>query len=232
MDQPAECNELGQFHWHFGAWQAARHEFEQLLRWGQLKNSQPLCEAAWNNLAVVFREIGDAAQASICQQQAWKAAFGTTDTADLSPESLSCHMTNRANDAILAGEFRLAERLLWSALDCDRLSQNLVDEAADWGSLGIVASLTGDFDSAGVRFERAYHIHAQLGDDIGMGCDLRHLAELAMARGDFDEARRFVNRALVHFRRSGCRRLVRRANRTKLEIAARHRLAAFDPSRN
>jgi tetratricopeptide (TPR) repeat protein len=232
MDHSVAVNELGQFHWQCGDLPAAQEQFERLLSIGQSEKSAQLCETAWNNLAVVHRELGDFVQAAICQQQAWKAALDLADAAELSPGSLACQLTNRANDAILARDFRLAERLLWSALRCDRLAGNLADEAADWGSLGIVSSLTGNLAAARSRFEQAHQIHAQLGDDRGMGCDLVHLAELALVDGDLAAARGLVNRSLVHFERAGCAGLVDRAHASRREIAARQRLASFDPARN
>src|SRR5258708_1418756 len=174
MDQPVAVNELGQLHWQCGDLAAAQRQFERLLGIGQSEESAALCETAWNNLAVVHRERGNVAQAAFCQQQSWKAALERAHAAESSPAGWACQLTNRANDAILSGDFTLAERLLGSALTCDRLSHNLSEEADDWGNLGIVAALTGRMALARWRFAHAYQLHTRLGDERGMGCDLGH----------------------------------------------------------
>lgn len=223
-------NEYGQFLWQRGELDEALVQFERLLKVAEVRGCTALRSVAWNNLAVVHRERGDRARAAVCQQQSWRASLRLSDSsADATPGT---DLTNRANDAILAGDLRLAEKLLESALNCDARAENLADEAADWGNLGIVAALTGDIDKARYRFERAFWIHRNLGDDRGLGCDLRHLGELSVAAGDWKSAHGLLERSVFHFERGGSRALADAARRALVEVARRERVASFDPARN
>src|SRR5438067_1382189 len=118
MDQATTLNELGHWLWRCGNLQAAQTTFEQLLDFAQNQERGSLEATAWNNLAVVFRDRGESARAAVCQQRSLRAALGDC-AADSSSDLLSQNLTNLANDAILAGDYRFAERLLKSALDID-----------------------------------------------------------------------------------------------------------------
>ena len=231
MDQARTLNEHGHLLWSCGNLEAAQVKFEQLLDVAQSRNCESLEATAWNNLAVVFRERGESARAAVCQQQSWRAALSNCPT-DSSSDLLSHNLTNLANDAILAGDYRLAERLLRSALDIDVRAGNSADEAADWGGLGIVSYLTGRLGQARRNFAMARQIHERLGDDRGLGCDLGHLGQLSLAEEDWPAARSFIEQSLCHFERAGCRRLAQQARRTLREIAGRQRVANFNPVRN
>jgi tetratricopeptide (TPR) repeat protein len=231
MDQAKALNELGFAYWRCGNLEAAQAAFEQLLEAAQSQECDALKATAWNNLAVVFRERGESARAAVCQQQSWRAALGDRP-ADSSPDLLSQNLTNRANDAILDGEYVLAKHLLTAALDVDIRAGNLADEAADWGGLGIVSYLTGRFGQARRDFGMARRIHERLGDDRGLGCDLGHLGQISLAEEDWPAARRFIQQSLIHFERAGCRGEAQQARRALREIAARQRVANFSPVRN
>ena len=231
MDQAKMLNEHGHSLWNCGNLEAARVKFEQLLDVAQSRKCASLEATAWNNLAVVFRERGESARAAVCQQQSWRAALHDSP-ADSSADLLSHNLTNLANDAILAGDYRLAERLLRSALDIDVRAGNFADEAADWGSLGIVSLLTGRLGQARRDFTMAKRIHERLGDDRGLGCDLGHLGQLSLADEDWPAARSLIEQSLFHFERAGCRQLAQQARRTLREIAARQRVANFNSVRN
>ena len=116
MDQAQALNEYGYSLWQRGRFHAAQSAFEQLLNLAQTRNCEALEATAWNNLAVVFRECGESARAAVCQQQSLRIALSHS-AADSSSELLSQNLTNLANDAILAGDYQVAERLLRSALD-------------------------------------------------------------------------------------------------------------------
>jgi tetratricopeptide (TPR) repeat protein len=224
--------EQGYSLWRCGDLPAAEAAFKQLLDLAQSQQCNFLEAAAWNNLAVVFREQGESARAAACQQQSWRAALDDS-LAESSPELLlSQNLTNLANDAILAGDYRLAERLLRSALDVDVRSGNSADEAADWGGLGIVSYLTGRFGQARRDFAMARQLHERLGDDRGLGHDLGHLGQISLAEEDWQSARKFMERSLRHFECAGCRTEAQRARRTLHEIAGRQRVANFNPVRN
>ena len=231
MDPAVALNEYGQFLWKRGDFGAALVQFERLLTVAYARKCPALQSAAWNNLAVIHRERGETAFAAACQQQSWEAASSQTAAAPRH-EMLGSDLTNLANNAILSGDYGLAERLLEAALECDLLTGDSSDEAADWGNLGIVAALTGRQDEARRRFVKAYRIHRSLEDDRGMGCDLGHLAEMFVASEEWRRARRLMARSIAHFDRAGCRLLVRRARQTLLEIGRRERAASCDPARN
>ena len=231
MEQAQRLNEQGYSLWRHGDLLAAQMTFEQLLKVAQSQKCVALEATAWNNLAVVFRERGESARAAVCQQQSWRAALcGSPDVS--SPELLSQNLTNLANDAILTGDYRLAERLLRSALDIDVRAGNLADEATDWGGLGIVSYLTGRFAQARRDFGMARRIHERLGDDRGLGCDLGHLGQISLAEENWLEARSFFEQSAYHFERAGCRAEAQQSRRTLREIASRERVANFDPVRN
>src|SRR5580765_3630845 len=130
MDQAKALCEQGYSLWCRGDLAAAEAAFKQLLDLAQSQNFDALEATAWNNLAVVLREQGESARAAACQQQSWRAALEDCP-ANSSTELLSQNLTNLANDAILCGDYRLADRLLRSALDVDVRSGNSADEAAD-----------------------------------------------------------------------------------------------------
>lgn len=231
MDQAKMLNELGHSCWNCGNLEAAQAAFEKLLDLAQRQECNALEATAWNNLAVIFREHGEWARATVCQQQSWRAAQ-SDNSADSCTDLLSHNLTNLANDAILAGDYRVAERLLRSALDVDVRMGNSADEAADWGGLGIVSCLTGCLDKARREFHRARRIHERLRDDRGLGCDLGHLGQISLVEEDWPAARNFIEQSLSHFERGGCRQLAEQARRTLHEIACRQRIAHFDPVRN
>jgi tetratricopeptide (TPR) repeat protein len=231
MDQAQTLNEQGYSLWKSGRLHAAQAAFEQFLTVAQSQKDEALAAAAWNNLAVVLRERGESARASVCQQQSWRIAMNHP-VADSSSELLSQNLTNLANDAILAGDYKLAERLLRSALVVDTRTGNSADVAADWGGLGIISYLTGRFGQARRALTRARQLHERLGDDRGLGCDLGHLGQVSLAEQDLPSARRFFERSMLHFECAGCREEAQRARRMLREVAGRQRVAGFCPARN
>lgn len=226
----AALNEYGQFLRLRGELDEALVQFARLLKMADVRGCTVLRSVAWNNLAVVHRERGELARAAVCQQQSWRASLENPAVGD--DAASGTDLTNRANDAILAGDLPLAEKLLESALKCDARAANLADEAVDWGNLGIVAALAGDFDKARCRFERAFWIHRNLRDDRGLGCDLRHLGELSAATGDWKSAHGLLERSIFHFERAGSRALAEGVRRSLAEVARCERVASFDPARN
>ncbi len=231
IDQAAALIELGYAEWQSGRLQAAQTAFEQLLAIALSRKNESLAATAWNNLAVVFRERGEFAMASICQQRSLRITVSRLAD-DSSFELLSQNLSNLANDAILAGDYRSAERLLISALDLDARNASAADEAADWGGLGIVYLLTGRVARARHAFFSACDIHERLGDDRGLGCDLGHLGQISMADEDWQAARSFFERSMRHFERAGCAQEVEQTRRTLRELAGRQRVAGFCPVRN
>lgn len=231
MDQAVALNEHGLSLWQQGDLESAQAIFERLLELARIENCPALLGTAWNNLAVIHRERGETARAAACQQQSWRTAFACA-VDESTTDAQATDLGNLANDAILAGNLQLAERLLNVSLADDIRRGDLADAAADFGNLGIVSALAGRFEHAQNHFQRALQLHTHLGDDRGQGCDLGHLAELAIVLSDWSAAQEFATRSLFHLERGGCHDLTRRASRTLREINSRRRLAAFDPARN
>ena len=76
---------------------------------------------------------------------------------------------------------------------------SLAGQAADWGSLGLVATFQERYGAAVASLLRAYRRHRQLGDAYGMGCDLLNLAEVARRLRRTNMSHRFLRRALARF---------------------------------
>lgn len=195
-------NAYGRFLWSRGELSAARDQFRLLLRMADSRNDTGLRSVAWNNLAAIHRELGEESVAASCQQQSWRAAQADRPNSD-SCRDISAEWSNRANDAILAGDLQLAERLLIASVRWERRFGTSSGEAADWGSLGIVAAMKGYPLTAARHFWRAYRLHRQANDHRGMGSDLMHLGQLYADAGRCRIAVRLLERAIRHFRRAG-----------------------------
>ena len=209
---------------------AAKASIELQLRAAQVASDLKKCEVAWSKLAVLCRNYGRNAEAASFQQMALKQSFAQLQARP--SDFFSLHLSNLANDAIVAGDWQNAERLLLAALAINRQQKDLSAEGADWGSLGIVAAMQGHLGSAIKRFRRALSIHRKLQDDDAIGIDLRHLAEVALMTGDLNSAEELADRAIDHLQVNKIERLWQQALCTWREIKSRRRLTEFDPSRN
>ena len=132
----------------------ALEQFHLVLKHAQRLGDSDLRAMAWNNLAVVSRDMGRFEIAASLQQRSLSAE----DCAD-GPWNLpakSCDLSNLANDAIHAGRLDLAEVLLRKSLCLEFEAGSLEGQASDWGSLGVVAGLKGDLDEGRTLLLRAY----------------------------------------------------------------------------
>ena len=80
------------------------------------------------------------------------------------------------------------ETLTWLAPDSQQAAQYQ-------GTLGILAQLRGDHDSAERSYRRALEIFERIGDQAGMSAGYHQLGRLAQLRGDYDTAEPLYRRA-------------------------------------
>ena len=222
-------NAFGCFLWESGCNDEALRCFCQLLQ--NPRTNDNLRSIAWNNRACVHRTRGETALAAAAQQQSLAAGF-SGDLTEATPPDFGCDLSNRANDALLAGELGLAERFLQRALAWDVAQERLSDQACDWGSLGLVAALGGDLSAALNRFSRALRMHQALGDERSTGCDLLHLGEICEVLGRRRAAIRLIERAALLFLRSGAAELAACAAERLEQLRRNLLIATFDASRN
>jgi tetratricopeptide (TPR) repeat protein len=175
----------------------AETAFRSLLDAALRTSDTRLRAAATHNLAAVRRATGDARGAAELQQRSVSAELQGTETTvgEVSASTLS----SLAIDALLAGRFNVARKLLRRALTLEAADGSLEGQAADWGSLGLVAIFQERYSGAVACLVRAYVRHRKAGDAHGMGCDLSNLAEVARRIGRTHASLRFLRRALAKF---------------------------------
>jgi tetratricopeptide (TPR) repeat protein len=212
-------NEYGRFLTRTESYDEAVEQFSILLTQAKATGDEQLRSTATNNLAAVYRELGCPDIAARLQQQAIAAEMATGE--DTYPTS--CVLANRANDAILAGDFHLARCLLRRSLALEVEAKSLAGQAADWGSLGVIAGLEGNTGEAIGCLRRAYQLHQRLSDAHGAGCDLMNLAETFRTIGRWRAASRCYLRAMRRFEQAGSPQSIQRAQAQRDET---ERLAA------
>lgn len=230
-DVATDLNAFGCSLWQIGELPEARDQFRRLLEYADLRKDSWLRSVALNNLAAISRELGGAPEAAALQQRSWDAAHHES-LADERDAGLGCDLGNRANDALLAGDLSLAERLLRVSLRWEMTHGTAEGQAADWGSLGIVALLRGEARQALRCFGAALRLHRALADHRGIGSDLLHLGELCVTLGRWKSALRLLARARRHFQRAGTRDLAAKATRSLVEAQRHSVVATFDATRN
>ena len=180
-----------------------------------------------HNLAAVHRVAGNRLTAAEFQQKSIAAELRGANAAvsDLSASTLS----SLANDALMAGKYNLARKLFRRSLSLETAAGSLAGQAADWGSLGIVALFQGRHKPAVSCLLRAYVRHRQLGDAYGMGCDLLNIAEAARRLGRTNASIRFLQRARSKFESVDAARQSQKANLLREQIARVAQVAGRDP---
>ena len=215
----AARSEFGRFLVRIECYDEAIEQFSILLTQAKTIGDELLRSMVANNLAAVYRELGRHDTAARLQQQA--IAAETAAGADTAPTP--CVLANRANDAIMAGDFSLARQLLRRSLALEIEAGSLAGQAADWGSLGVVARLEGSTGEAIGCLRRAHQLHRRVRDARGTGCDLMNLAEVFRAIGRWRAAGRCYGRAVRQFRQAYALASARRA---QFQLAETERIAA------
>jgi Tfp pilus assembly protein PilF len=210
----------------------ARTEFSRLLQQADSMGNLSLRAVACNNLAAACRALGESARATSWQQQSWNAATPVPSGGDEPRDQLGCDLGNRATDAILAGDYALAEQLIRISLAWEQTSGTRAGEADDWGNLGLVAGLQGHLAAAAAALRRARHLHRQAGDTRSEGCDLLHLGEVFLQAGRWQRSARLFASAGSVFRSAHLPRLARRASQHLAHVRRLLSRAAHDPLRN
>lgn len=164
----------------------------------QLRGDLHAFAVASNNLAAAYRAAGCHSEAARWQQQSIKTESERSGSGAISTQA-DCDLANRANDAMQVRDYVLAEKLLSRSLVIGLASNSLSSIAADYGSLGVLAVMQNQGARAVACLKRAYELHRRIGDEHGIGCDLRNLAVLCERLGRWRAAVRFLDRALLRF---------------------------------
>ena len=215
-ESPQSRNSFGCYLLRTESFDEATLQFQAILKRAQSHDDPCLRALAYNNLAAARRGAGDVDQASSFQQQS--LASECNCSARLDSASQSCDWSNHANDAILAGQFELAEDLLRRALSLDQAEDRPADEAADWGSLGVVALLQDNWAEAIESLWRAYELHLKLNDNYGLGQDMMNLAEALKKQTEHGLAIKCLTHAVERFKIAGASDSLKTA-RTRLDEA-------------
>lgn len=228
-------NALGCFLRQQGELAESRRQFERLLSLAHQQNDDGLRTVAHHNLAALCRELGDVSRARVHQQHAWRLTL-ECELAGQSAVPFASGFAALANDAMLAGDWNLAAQLARLALDCDTDGQpdrnQTADIADDWACVGTAAYGRGEIDSAMLAFRRALRLHRRLGDTVGIGKDLLHLAKCLGARQRWTRAARLATLAARCFQSARHVPLAIEANQFRKTSRSFDRIARFDPRLN
>lgn len=200
------CLHLGQFLLETGHASEAIEQLSITLDYAHQQQENLLRSVVCHNLAIAYRKLGYFELAAQFQQ--YSIAWGDLRSADhltleqevdqLSDDA-ACDLTGRANDAIIQGDYQLAEQLLNISLAREILYGSPDAQAADWGNLGIIHGLQGNHARAISYLWKAYLLHKQTSNLSAMGRDLVHLAEIFWAIGRFQRATRCLSRSIRYF---------------------------------
>jgi tetratricopeptide (TPR) repeat protein len=175
-------NAFGRFLWNTGRVSAAAAQYSQVLFDGDRSLEATVRAAsaeAARCLAAIFRERHEPANAA--QFDHYARQLSAPQAADAFHTG-DCPIGNAAVDAILTGDYKTAESLLWHSLLREMAYGSGINEAADWGNLGVLAGLRGELDEAVSHLRHALRLHRILEDDGGVGRDLLHLGALLAKR--------------------------------------------------
>ena len=115
-------------------------------------------------------------------------------------EAIKAHMA-AVNQLQTWGQYGRAAELCRETLTW--LAPDSPEAAVTAGTLGILAQLRGDYDSAERSYRQALEIFTRLGDQKNTATSYHQLATLAQMRGDYDTAEPLYRRALDIFERIG-----------------------------
>jgi len=204
---------------------------EQFLQLMEITTGNRLRASVCNNLAVAYRESGNFEQAARWQQQSISAETQAKSIDSEQPE-LACDLSNLANDALMAGNYNLAENLLRRSLSLEIAQGSQEGQASDYGSLGVLALLQGNNSQALRLFWRAYRLHCRMGDSRGAGRDLLNLSHLSTQLRKHRTTVRFLNRAIRRFERACAFQLAAQARQQHDEARLISEITERDPLLN
>lgn len=230
-DSGLALNALGLFQQRLGELEESLGTFERLMLLADQNADTELRAAASNNLACLCRELGEPDIAASWQQQSWQAAQANGVDAGTHVE-LGCDLSNRGNDALIAEDFSLAEKLFRLALKWEEEQGDRARQGDDWGSLGLVAALQGDFEAALEHLQTAARLHREVCDLRGAGADLLNVAELCAAQFDWEPGLRICEEAMQLLGNAGASDLAERAAETHRALQRGLLVSTFDATRN
>lgn len=124
--------------------------------------------AILGQLASLYRELGDYDLAQRFQRQVLAIHNDVT----------ASELLDWSSDALLAGNLRLADKLVCNALSLAEDSVDIRQQADAWGLRGIIAARQANPRMAVRLLIRAARGHHIIGDDRGLGFDFQNLAEV------------------------------------------------------
>ena len=130
--------------------------------------------------------------ASKTSTSCWRPATTTTPPGR-HDEALAAH-EEAVNQLQTWGQYGRAAELCRETLTW--LTPGSRDAAATEGTLGILAQLRGDYDTAEPLYRQALEIFERLGDQADMASSYHQLGSLAQLRGDYDAAEPLYRRSL------------------------------------
>ncbi|MCC7421472.1 MAG: hypothetical protein IT428_14400 [Planctomycetaceae bacterium] len=163
---------------------------------------------AAHNLACLERRRGDFAAANSWQQR----ALASRSRGSLAVMCEASDFVAAANDAMGAGRWRDAERLLRAGLRRAHLDDDTQGAADILGSCGVLHQLRGRLAKAIALHRDACRLHEQAGDDTGAACDCLNLAGIAIRLGRPRAALSAARHACQFAVRSGERPLIDQAD--------------------
>lgn len=214
--------------WKAGRFEELRQRLTADLAGAEALDDQQELLDVTNDLACVFRALGDQTAAAQFQTQAAVRESNMLGSGRLSATSLS----NLACDALLAGDLPIAEGLFWKSLLVELGSGNASGAAADWANLGLLAGLQGDHEESRYRLWEALKLHRRSGDDHGMAMDLWHLGQSFEESAAWSISARLFERAERKFTETDNVELCHAARVRKQLARAREQVFLFDVGRN
>lgn len=210
-------NAYGCFLAQIGRHQEALEEFSHLLATAHLRGDATLRAVASHNMAAVYRETGHMHDAALWQQRSLTAEAADPPDPDRSVAT-ACDLTGRGNDALLRGDYELAETLFYRSLWLEIEAGCLEGQAADWGSLGLAAGFKGDVGWAVSCLRQAFRLHREVNDPHGAGCDLLNLAQIFREIGRWTTALLCLRQAVRWFESAQAEAWMQRAARDLEEV--------------
>ena len=204
---PMARNEFGCYLLEIDRADEAIDQFSSALDCALRLDDKTLRAMVCSNLAAAYRAAGCVETAAAFQQRSIPYA-GDFES---EPSELSCDLSNRACDALLAGEYDLAEQLLCRALLLDVQNGSINGQAAVWGNLGVLYGKRGESRRGVQCLRQAFRLHKKVRDVRGLGMDLLNLAELLEHSGQLSRAIEFLRKAIRHFEKARSDRLLRYA---------------------
>ena len=214
-------------------WQAGRFGdlrrklLDDLIQADAIGDTAWLCDLS-NNLACVYRSLGDLDSAAQFQRQ---AAIRDAEQAG-APVLTASTLSNLACDLMLAGDLATAESLFWKSLLEELAAGDAAAAGSDWANLALIAGLQGDQAECRGRFWEALKLHRRGHDQLSVAMDLWHLGQSFEITSDWSICRRLYARAEQLFTEIQNDAMRLEARKQKDFVAAHEAVVTFNPACN